>query len=334
MGMTNTIRVYAVNPENDHQEAMSMLADAGIYVVADLSQPGNSINRNSPAWNDQLYARYTTVIDEMSKYSNTLGYFAGNEVSNQPNNTDASAFVKAAVRDSKAYIKKQGYRDIGVGYATNDDADIRENMADYFNCGEQENAIDFWGYNIYSWCGDSSFTESGFDQHVRDYASYSVPTFFAEYGCNTVQPRVFTEVGAIFGDQMTPVFSGGILYMWFQEANDYGLAQVEAGSAEPSLLPDYTAYSSQMNQINPTGVQMDEYEPTNTALACPTVAEGAWEAASSPLPPVVNVDLCKCMIASLSCVVADNVDEEDYGQLFGTVCGLGNSCDGIIADAS
>merc|ERR1712072_769570 len=24
----------------------------------------------------------------------------------------------------------------------------------------------------------------------------------------------------------------------------------------------------------------------------------------------------------------------DYGQLFGTVCGLGNSCDGIIADAS
>ena len=69
--MTNTIRVYAVNPENDHQEAMSMLADAGIYVVADLSQPGNSINRNSPAWNDQLYARYTAVIDEMSKYSNT-----------------------------------------------------------------------------------------------------------------------------------------------------------------------------------------------------------------------------------------------------------------------
>jgi hypothetical protein len=89
-----------------------------------------------------------------------------------------------------------------------------------------------------------------------------------------------------------------------------------------------------MNQINPTGVNMNDYNPTNTALACPTVREGLWEAAASPLPPVVNVDLCKCMVASLSCVVAPNVDIEDYGQLFGTVCGLGSSCDGIIADAS
>jgi len=331
---TNTIRVYAVDPTQDHEVCMQLLQEHGIYVVADLSEPGLSINRDSPSWNDALFERYAGVVDFFAQYTNTIGFFAGNEVTNNATNTDASAFVKAAVRDTKAYIAAKGYRQMYVGYATNDDAEIREDMTAYFNCGPAEESIDFWGYNIYSWCGDSSFTESGFDQHVRDYASYSVPTFFAEYGCNTVQPRVFTEVGAIFGDQMTPVFSGGILYMWFQEANDYGLAQVEAGSAEPSLLPDYTAYSSQMNQINPTGVQMDEYEPTNTAMACPTVQEGVWEAASSPLPPVVNVDLCKCMIASLSCVVADNVDEEDYGQLFGTVCGLGNSCDGIIADAS
>ena len=134
---TNTIRVYAIDPTADHNECMSMLSDAGIYVVADLSQPDNSIIRNDPQWDDELYARYAAVIDDMSQYNNTLGFFAGNEVSNQPNNTDASAFVKAAVRDMKAYIKQQDYRPMGVGYATNDDGLIRDQMADFFDCGDR-----------------------------------------------------------------------------------------------------------------------------------------------------------------------------------------------------
>lgn len=105
---------------------MNALADAGIYVVADLSEPGLSINRDDPEWNTALFERYTKVVDVMAKYTNTLGFFAGNEVSNAKNNTNASAFVKAAVRDMKTYIKSKNYRTIGVGYATNDDADIRE----------------------------------------------------------------------------------------------------------------------------------------------------------------------------------------------------------------
>lgn len=201
---------------------MNALADAGIYVVADLSQPGESINRDDAQWNVPLYARYTSVVDVMAKYDNTLGFFAGNEVSNQPNNTMASAFVKAAVRDMKAYIKAKNYRTIGVGYATNDDADIRENLASFFDCGSREEAIDFWGYNIYSWCGDSSFKESGFDVRTKEFENYDVPVFFAEYGCNTPRPRLFTEVGALYGKEMTPTWSGGIVYMYFEEANKFG----------------------------------------------------------------------------------------------------------------
>lgn len=200
---------------------MGLLQDAGIYLIADLGEPTTSINRDNPQWNIEIYDRYTSVVDAFQNYSNVLGFFAGNEVSNNPNNTEASAFVKAAVRDVKKYIVDKNYRAIGVGYATNDD-DTRTNLADYFNCGPASDSIDFWGYNIYSWCGNSSFKDSHYQERTEEFSTYNVPAFFAEYGCITIRPREFTEVAALFGSDMTPVWSGGIIYMYFQEANDYG----------------------------------------------------------------------------------------------------------------
>lgn len=223
---TNVIRTYAVDPTADHSACMKMLNDAGIYVVSDLSEPDASINREDPQWNTELYARYTAVVDELAQYSNVIGFFAGNEVSNDKNNTQASAFVKAAVRDTKAYIKnnKKISRWLGVGYAANDDKDIRAEIADYFNCNTVPESIDFWGYNIYSWCGESSMQKSGYDEQVKFFEDYSVPVFFAEYGCNNngAANRIFQETGALYSDEMTGVINGGIVYMYYQEANDYG----------------------------------------------------------------------------------------------------------------
>ena len=199
---------------------MDLLAKAGIYVISDLGEPATSINRETPEWNQQLYERYTAVVDSLANYTNTLGFFAGNEVTNAPNNTAASAFVKSAVRDMKAYIVQKKYRPIGVGYASNDD-ETRTELANYFNCGSASESIDFWGYNIYSWCGKSTYQLSSYEERTQEFSSYNVPAFFAEYGCNKVEPRPFEEVGALFGN-MTSVWSGGIVYMYFQEANDFG----------------------------------------------------------------------------------------------------------------
>lgn len=348
---TNTIRVYAIDPTADHKECMSLLADAGIYVIADLSDPSESINRNDPRWETALYTRYTNVIDEMAGYSNTLGFFAGNEVSNTVATTDASAFVKAAVRDMKAYIKSKNYRSgLGVGYATNDDKSIREAMADYFNCGDEEDGIDFWGYNIYSWCGDSSYSASGYKDRTEEFKDYSVPVFFAEYGCNEVTPRKFTEIDALFGDQMNDVWSGGIVYMYFQEANDYGtpflstLSKMEytnklglvsvVDSTSVSKLADYTYYSSQINAVSATGTNKASYTPTNTALqSCPSVSSGTWLATASPLPPTPNTDLCSCMDAANACVVDSSVKAADYADLFSVVCGM-TECTGVSANGT
>ena len=71
----------------------------------DLTLPVNgSIDRASPAWTNNLLDSYIATIDAFSKYDNVLAYNVGNEVVIAANGTDAAAFIKAAARDTKAYL--------------------------------------------------------------------------------------------------------------------------------------------------------------------------------------------------------------------------------------
>ena len=321
---TNVIRVYAVNTSLDHTECMNALNDAGIYVIADLSSPTESINRDSPSWTLDLLDRYTSVVDLFSNYTNVLGFFAGNEVTNNFTNADASAFVKAAVRDTKKYISDQGYRAIPVGYSSNDDADTRVAIADYFACGDDDVKADFYGINMYEWCGTSTFSKSGYSDRTKEFANLSIPIFFSEYGCNEVSPRQFTEVQALYGSDMTDVWSGGIVYMYFEETNKYGLVSIDGNDVK--TLDDFNNYSKEIHSISPTSANTKSYTPSSTALSCPT-SQKYWNVATS-LPPTPDKNICSCMAASVSCTVSSDVDEDDYQDLFNYVCSK-VSCAGI-----
>lgn len=336
---TNVIRVYAINPEEDHDDCMELLAANDIYVVADLSEPGTSINSEDPEWNLPLFQRYASVIDSLQKYKNVIGFFAGNEVVEKVNQTAATAFVKASVRDSKAYIKSQGYRDtLGVGYATAD-VPSRDELAHYFACQPEDGtdtSIDFWGYNVYSWCGFSNYVDSSYGERVQFFSDYPVPVFFAEYGCNEgIQGgpthRPFTEVAVLYGN-MTEVFSGGIVYQWFESENHFGLVQIEDDEVKP--YPDFTSLKNQLAKVTPTITASSAYKPTNSPPACPTTG-ASWAPVASPLPPPVNAELCDCAMSSLTCTI-DSDDSEEYGDKFGFICGQddGKYCVGIAHNAT
>ncbi|KAI0117961.1 family 72 glycoside hydrolase [Nemania sp. FL0031] len=331
----NAIRTYAINPDSDHSACMKLLDDAGIYVIADLGEPALSINRDDPSWNVELFDRYKSVIDNLGQYSNVIGFFAGNEVTNNATNTGASAYVKAATRDTKKYIADKmakGGRWMGVGYAANDDAEIRVHMAQYFNCGDQDEAIDYWGYNIYSWCGKSSFEKSGYDVQVDFFSNYSVPVFFAEYGCNTVggaEGRLWDDTTALYSDQMTGVFSGGIVYMFHEEENDYGVAKVTGDTVK--TLKNYDVLRSKLAAVDPSSTSMSAYQPTNSPAACPGISDN-WKVAKA-MPPTPDSGLCDCMFKSLSCAPASSLAEKDYGDIFGYICENDEkACAGIKRD--
>ncbi|ODQ79188.1 carbohydrate-binding module family 43 protein [Babjeviella inositovora NRRL Y-12698] len=315
---TNVLRVYAVNTSLDHDDCMTQLADAGIYVILDLSEPDLSINRESPSWTIELYNRYTSVVDMFANYTNTLGFFAGNEVTNNNTNTDASAFVKAALRDTKAYIKSKSYRSIPVGYSSNDDADTRVAIADYFVCGSDDEKADFYGINMYEWCGASSYTTSGYSDRSADFANLSVPIFFSEYGCNTIQPRTFTEIATLFGSDMTNLWSGGIVYMYFEEANNYGLVSLSGSSI--STMVDYKYYSSEINSISPSSAKSSDQTATASELSCPSQYSN-WMA-STDLPPTPDQSVCECLSNSLACTVKTSVDVSDYASMYSYYCGV------------
>lgn len=128
--------------------------------------------------------------------------------------------------------------------------------------------VDLFALNSYSWCGTATYQTSGYDVLTGFFAKTSVPVFFSEYGCNEVKPRVFTEVGALYGTAMSASMCGGVVYEWTQEANEYGLVNVNTdGSVQ--LRTDYDNLQGQYTKLNFTTIQgMTATNTTNQAPTC------------------------------------------------------------------
>lgn len=297
---TNSIRVYHVDPTNDHAGCMSAFSDAGIYLWLDLDTFATAIVQTQPKWTDSQREAFAAVMDEFQQFDNLAGFFIGNEVLTTSDGSVAAPYVKAAARDMKAYRDAKKYREIPIGYSAADIASLRPMLQNYLACGNASDALDFFSLNAYSWCGDSSYQTSGYSELEANSTDYSIPIFMSETGCNVVQPRTFQDQDAIFGE-MADTWSGSIIYEWIEEANDYGLISYgpmvnpTSPSAPPDgyprsgtptpIQPGFSNLAGVWKTLNPTGVQESAYTPTNSAPECPAETSGVWEVnPTAPLP--------------------------------------------------
>ncbi|EEP82420.1 conserved hypothetical protein [Uncinocarpus reesii 1704] len=305
----NAIRVYHVDPDGDHTGCMKAFADAGIYLFVDLDDFPTQIEQGNPTWNKTQLDAFKRNLDEFQKFDNTAAVFVGNEVLTTKNGSHAAPYILSAARDIKAYRDSQNYRKIPVGYSAADIAELRPMLQNYLVCRSNvAETLDFFALNAYEWCGDSSFTRSGYSNLQDQAEGFPVPILFSETGCNTNRPRDFQDLTAIYGSEMNGTWSGAIVYEWIQELNDYGLITYGKASKEdaekdetrtvimdgyyrqgkPSpITPDFTNLKSRWATLTPTGVALSDYSnqaSSVTAPRCPASTSG-WEVdPSAPLP--------------------------------------------------
>jgi hypothetical protein len=170
----------------------------------------------------------------------------------------------------KQYIAKNSKRAIPVGYSAADVRPILMDTSAYFECelkNSTDSTLDFFGLNSYSWCGDATYKSSGYNVLTEDFSNATLPVFFSEYGCNDVTPRTFTEVQALYGEEMTQAFSGGLVYVWTEEDNHYGLVDAKDSNTVETLV-DYDNLKKQFSKIDMDRVTTNN--KTQTSIEPPT----------------------------------------------------------------
>ena len=249
-------------------------------------------SQNTPWWNQTQRNAFGRVMDNFHKYDNVLGFFIGNEVILQKNQSQAVPFVKAAARDMKAYRDSKGYREIPIGYSAADIFELRPMLQDYLTCGGNKSEIvDFFGLNSYSWCDPSDYMTSGYVDLQEQAKNFPVPIFFSETGCNVPGPRLFEDQSAIFSEPMMSTWSGSLVYEWIEEQNHYGLISygpevaqtivaddiedgfTRKGTPTP-VSPGFFNLKGQWATLTPTGAPESEYTPEVSTRDCPLATLG------------------------------------------------------------
>lgn len=251
----NTIRVYNLIADLNHDECASVFNAAGIYMLLDVNNGnyGSYIDRTAPwtTYTSDYLTHVFSIIEAFAPYPNLLGFFSGNEIINEESARMAPAYIRAVTRDMKDYIAKNVDREIGVGYSAADVASSLSDTWEYLGCelsNSTSSKIDFFGLNDYEWCGDSTFEQSGYNKLVDQFGNTSIPVFFSEYGCIRVKPRTFTNVPVLYGEEMS-VMSGGLVFEYTEGENDYGLVNITSAD-EVHLREDYNYLATQYAKLD------------------------------------------------------------------------------------
>jgi hypothetical protein len=168
-----------------------------------------------------------------------------------------------------------------------------------------------------------------------------VAAYFSEFGCITSPPRLWTEVGALFSDLMSDVWSGGLAFSYFPAESaqgQFGMVDISPDGTTVTPNADFSALATQYGMVTPPDTPAQSAAGPPTYPTCPQANSSFL--ASTTLPPTPNDAACACLSSTLSCLFTPQTTNYTaiVGELLDTACGLlgqaGGTCDDIAANGS
>lgn len=100
------------------------------------------------------------------------------------------------------------------------------------------------------------------------------PSSFSEYGCIT-NKRTFDESKALYDEDMTSVFSGGLVYEYAEEGSGYGLVKISGNNVSP-IGQQFEALGNALNSTQDPPNNGGYRSASGEAQQCPTQSNN-WD---------------------------------------------------------
>lgn len=107
-----------------------------------------------------------------------------------------------------------------------------------------------------------------------------LPESLSEFGCVENSPRTWGELGALYSDQMSAVYSGGLVYEYTMAENKFGVVEINGGSVKE--LPEFSTLAAAFKN-NPAPSSNGGAKDNLPASACPSQSD-MWKVQNDSLP--------------------------------------------------
>lgn len=192
--------------------------------------------------------------------------------------------------------------------------------------------------NASEWCGNSNF--NSYAAVNADFSDLNIPAYFSEFGCVTSPPRLWTEVQALFGQNMTPIWSGGLAFSYFPAQGNFGMITLSSDNTTVTTSDDFNRLKAQYSNVAFINSPSQSTAGQTQFPTCPQ--PNSTFLASSALPPTPNDAACQCVAQhSFTCTFKETNNPGEaavIGSLLDTACSLfgqqGGSCSTIGGSGS